>query len=66
MFTDVVCVLTSGCAWWHLQESFGVLPATEHLRWLRDRNLVPRIARPGIEAGERRGRDRCQTEWSIS
>ena len=32
-----------------------------HLAWLRERGLVPRIARPGIESGERLGRHR----WKI-
>jgi transposase len=37
-----------------------------HLRWLRDRGIVPRIARPGIESGERLGRHRWKIERSIS
>ncbi|MEW2051593.1 transposase [Streptomyces sp. NPDC005476] len=32
VFTAVVYVLTSGCAWRHLPETFGVSPATAH-RW---------------------------------
>ncbi|GAA2405643.1 hypothetical protein GCM10010420_36910 [Streptomyces glaucosporus] len=32
-FTAVVYVLTSGCAWWHLPETFGVSPATAHRRF---------------------------------
>ena len=32
MFTAVVYVLTSGCAWRCLPESFGVSPATAHRR----------------------------------
>uniref|UniRef100_A0AAU3GXF2 IS5 family transposase n=1 Tax=Streptomyces sp. NBC_01401 TaxID=2903854 RepID=A0AAU3GXF2_9ACTN len=40
--------------------------SAEHLRWLRDRNLVPRIARPGIESGERLGRHRWKIERTIS
>ncbi|WP_327369860.1 IS5 family transposase [Streptomyces sp. NBC_01217] len=40
--------------------------SAEHLRWLRARNLVPRIARPGIESGERLGRHRWKIERSIS
>ncbi|MEU5697367.1 transposase [Streptomyces aurantiacus] len=38
MFTAVVYVLTSGCAWRHLPETFGVSPATAHRRftaWIR-------------------------------
>jgi hypothetical protein len=37
-----------------------------HLRWLRGRNLVPRIAWPGIESGERLGLHRWKIERSIS
>ncbi|WP_457514223.1 IS5 family transposase [Streptomyces sp. TE33382] len=40
--------------------------SAEHLRWLRERHLVPRIARPGIESGERLGRQRWKIERSIS
>ncbi|MCX5414489.1 transposase [Streptomyces sp. NBC_00059] len=40
--------------------------SAEHLRWLRRRNLVARIARPGIESGERLGRHRWKIERSIS
>ncbi|MEV7018936.1 IS5 family transposase [Streptomyces sp. NPDC093991] len=39
VFTAVVYVLTSGCAWRHLPETFGVSPATAHRRfsaWTRD------------------------------
>ncbi|MEV5429265.1 IS5 family transposase [Streptomyces sp. NPDC052701] len=32
-FTAVVYVLTSGCAWRHLPETFGVSPATAHRRF---------------------------------
>ncbi len=34
-------------------------------RWLRSRNLIPHIARPGIESGERLGRHRWKIERSI-
>lgn len=37
-----------------------------HLRWLRDRGIVPRIARPGVESGERLGQHRWKIERSIS
>ncbi|AUA17242.1 Transposase DDE domain protein [Streptomyces malaysiensis subsp. malaysiensis] len=37
-----------------------------HLAWLRGRDLVPRIARPGVESGERLGRHRWKIERSIS
>ncbi|MFF8610707.1 IS5 family transposase [Streptomyces sp. NPDC015346] len=40
--------------------------SAEHLRWLRGRHLVPRIARPGIESGERLGRHRWESERSIA
>jgi transposase len=33
VFTAVVYVLTSGCAWRHLPPVFGVSPATAHLRF---------------------------------
>ncbi|MFD7392962.1 IS5 family transposase [Streptomyces sp. NPDC059852] len=35
-------------------------------RWLRDRNITPKIARRGIESGERLGRYRWKVERSIS
>lgn len=40
--------------------------SAEHLAWLRERGLVPRIARPGIESGERLGRHRWKIERSIA
>ena len=40
--------------------------AAGHLAWLRDRSIIPRIARPGIEAGERLGRHRWKIERSVS
>ncbi|MEV7317785.1 transposase [Streptomyces microflavus] len=33
VFAAVVYVLTSGCTWRHLPESFGVSPATAHRRF---------------------------------
>ncbi|MGV9261316.1 IS5 family transposase [Streptomyces sp. NPDC003703] len=33
VFTAVVYILTSGCAWRHLPETFGVSPATAHRRF---------------------------------
>lgn len=33
MFTAIVFVLTSGCAWRHLPPGFGVSPATAHRRF---------------------------------
>ncbi|MFD4973779.1 IS5 family transposase [Streptomyces sp. NPDC058424] len=40
--------------------------SAEHLAWLRERGLVARIARPGIESGERLGRHRWKIERSIA
>lgn len=40
--------------------------SAEHLAWLRGRGLVARIARSGIESGERLGRHRWKIERSIS
>lgn len=146
VFTAVVYVLTSGCAWRYLPPTFGVPPATAYRRfsvwtasgrprqsgrqtarsdrragaahgcwgvrrerqrcpgawparprdpgcplaprpspttprqgsadkayhssgnlaWLRERNITPRIARPGVESSERLGRHRWKIERSIS
>ncbi|MER6385292.1 IS5 family transposase [Streptomyces sp. NPDC001250] len=40
--------------------------SAEHLAWLRERGLVARIARPGVESGERLGRHRWKIERSIA
>lgn len=40
--------------------------SAERLAWLRERGLVARIARPGIESGERLGRHRWKIERSIA
>ncbi|WP_432044335.1 IS5 family transposase [Streptomyces cadmiisoli] len=40
--------------------------SADHVAWLRSRGLVPRIARPGIESGERLGRHRWKIERSIA
>lgn len=40
--------------------------SAEHLRWLRHRNLIPRIARPGMESSEHLGRHRWKIERSIA
>ncbi|MFE5027980.1 transposase [Streptomyces sp. NPDC056656] len=40
--------------------------SAEHLARLRERELVARIARPGIESGERLGRHRWKIERSIA
>ncbi|MFG3323767.1 transposase [Streptomyces sp. NPDC048171] len=40
--------------------------SAEYLHWLRGRNLIARIARPGIESGERLGRHHWKIERSIA
>ncbi len=43
VFTEIVYVLTSGCAWRHLPPSFGVTVPTAHRRfsaWVRDGGFV--------------------------
>ncbi|WP_307037787.1 transposase [Streptomyces canus] len=40
--------------------------SAEHLTWLRERGLVPRTARPGIESSERLGRHRWKIERSVA
>ncbi|WP_443080725.1 transposase [Streptomyces sp. PTD5-9] len=40
--------------------------SAERLAWPRERGLVPRIARPGIESSERLGRHRWKIERSIA
>ncbi|MFG2491664.1 hypothetical protein ACGFSD_11480 [Streptomyces caniferus] len=40
--------------------------SAEHLAWLRERGLVARIARPGIESGEHLGRHRWKIERPIT
>ncbi|MFC8267375.1 transposase [Streptomyces cinereoruber] len=37
-----------------------------HFAWLRERGIVPRIARPGVESSERLGRHRWKIERSIA
>jgi transposase len=37
-----------------------------HRKWLRDRGIAVRIARPGIESGERLGRHRWKIERTIA
>lgn len=37
-----------------------------NLAWLRERNITPRIAWPGVESSERLGRHRWKIERSIS
>jgi IS5 family transposase len=40
--------------------------SAEHRTWLRRRGIVPRIARPGIESGERLGRHRWVIERTLA
>lgn len=40
--------------------------SAEHLAWLRERGLVARIARPGVDSGKRLGRHRWKIERSIA
>ncbi len=40
--------------------------SADHLAWLRERRLIPRIARPGIESSERLGRHRWKIKRSIA
>ncbi|MGF1425623.1 IS5 family transposase [Kitasatospora sp. LaBMicrA B282] len=40
--------------------------SVEHLAWLRERGIVPRIARPGIDSSERLGRHRWKIERTIA
>ncbi|MGW1464671.1 transposase [Streptomyces sp. NPDC002308] len=51
VFTAVVYVLTSGCAWRHLPSGFGIPPATAHRRfaaWTKD-GLWPRLHRAVLD-----------------
>ncbi|MGW5974014.1 hypothetical protein [Streptomyces sp. NPDC055186] len=41
-------------------------PPVDRPAWLRERGIVPRIARIGVESGERLGRHRWKIERSIS
>ncbi|MCQ1580605.1 transposase [Streptomyces parvus] len=40
--------------------------SADHIAWLRERGLIPRIARPGIESSERLGRHRWKIKRSIA
>ncbi len=40
--------------------------ADHHRRWLRDRGITPRIARRGVDTGERLGRHRWKIERTIA
>ncbi|MEU1342235.1 transposase [Streptomyces sp. NPDC005827] len=46
--------------------AYWAYDSAAHLAWLRPRGLIPRIARPGIESGERLGRHRWKIERSIA
>jgi transposase len=51
VFTAVVYVLASGCAWRHLPETFGVSSATAHRRfsaWAKD-GLWRRLHQDGLD-----------------
>lgn len=54
VFTAVVYVLTSGCAWRHLPETFGVSPSTAHRRFTAWTRGTVASAPPGGP-----GRTRC-------
>ncbi|MFE7313396.1 transposase [Streptomyces sp. NPDC057555] len=45
VFTAVVYVLTSGCAWRHLPETFGVSPATRTAGFLAFLGLAAALTR---------------------
>lgn len=55
----VVSAHVSGLGTTNCQES-------PNLAWLRERNITPRIARPGVESSERLRRHRWKIERSIS
>ena len=62
VFTAVVYVLTSGCAWRHLPPSFGVTPPTAHRRftvWTRE-GVWPRLHRAVLDRLGSRG----EVDWS--
>jgi len=61
VFTAVVYVLTSGCAWRHLPPSFGVAPPTAHRRftvWTRA-GVWPRLHRAVLDRLGSRG----EVDW---
>jgi transposase len=62
VFTAIVYVLTSGCAWRHLPPLFGVAPATAHRRfsaWTKA-GLWPRLHKAVLDELGVRG----QVDWS--
>ena len=62
VFTAVVFVLVSGCAWRHLPPSFGVPPATAHRRFTAwtTAGLWPRLHRELLDRLGTRG----DLDWS--
>ncbi|ELB86450.1 transposase orfA for insertion sequence element [Rhodococcus wratislaviensis IFP 2016] len=64
VFTEIVYVLTSGCAWRHLPPSFGVTVPTAHRRfsaWVRDggsRNCIARCSIGSVARANSTGRQR--------
>jgi transposase len=62
VFTSIVFVLTSGCAWRHLPPSFGVSPATAHRRFTAwtEAGLWPRLHRAVLNRLGARG----EIDWS--
>ncbi|MFF8911112.1 transposase [Streptomyces olivaceoviridis] len=71
VFTAVVYVLTSGCAWRHLPPTFGTSSATAHRRftawtevglWRRLHRAV--AAKPTGDTDHRRSRHRCDDRWN--
>ncbi|WKV71874.1 IS5 family transposase [Streptomyces sp. PCS3-D2] len=62
VFTAVVYVLTSGCAWRYLPESFGVSPATAHRRFTvwAEAGLWRRLHRSVLDELGARG----ELDWS--
>ncbi|MFF1928130.1 transposase [Streptomyces sp. NPDC058228] len=59
VLTAIVFVATTGCTW--RQRDY------DHLRrWLRARNIIPRIARKGIEPSHRLGRHRWTVERTVA
>lgn len=64
VFTAIVYVLTSGCAWRHLPAEFGVSPATAHRRftaWTRA-GLWPRLHRAMLDELGAKG----QIDWAAA
>lgn len=62
VFTAVAYILTSGCAWRYLPESFGVSPATAHRRFSvwTEAGLWRRLHRAVLDELDARG----ELDWS--